>query len=80
MVWPKLRSVRIILLGVKKEYRTLGLGIPMYRQLFETAVKKGYRAGEASWILDDNKPMVAALEAMGSRVYKKYRIYRGEAS
>jgi len=80
MVWPKLRSIRIILLGVKKEYRTLGLGIPMYRHLFETALIKGYRAGEASWILEDNKPMVAALEAMGGRVYKKYRIYRGESS
>ncbi len=42
-------------------------------------LKVGFDAGvtesEASWILEDNLMMCRILEAIGGRVYKRYRIY-----
>jgi hypothetical protein len=35
----------------------------------------GVRESEASWILEDNLMMCRVLEAIGGRVYKRYRIY-----
>ena len=40
--------------------------------------KAGVRGAEASWILEDNMMMCRMLEAIGGRVYKKYRIYEQE--
>ncbi len=31
---------------------------------------------EASWILDDNQPMRAVMETMGSDVYRRWRLYQ----
>lgn len=76
-VWPKIRGTRILVLGVKKEYRSLGLGTVMYIREFDEGRRKGYATGEASWILEDNRPMIQALEAMNARPYKRYRVYRG---
>ncbi len=78
MIWPKIRSARVLALGVRKAYRTLGLGTIFYTRLFDVGPAKGYRMGEASWILEDNRPMVQALEMMDARCYKRYRVYRGE--
>lgn len=79
MVWPKIRYLRVLALGTRKEYRTLGLGTLFYCRTFEMALKKGYHGGEASWVLEDNLQMNAALKAMGAIPNKRYRIYRGEA-
>ena len=35
----------------------------------------GATGGEASWILEDNAAMVRPMEAMGAKVYRKWRIY-----
>ncbi len=78
MIWPKIRSVRVLTLGVRQAYRTLGLGAPLYVSAFDTCMVKGYPTGEASWILEDNKPMIQAMEAMSGICTKKYRVYRGE--
>jgi hypothetical protein len=47
----------------------------LYRRTAEEALKKGYRFGESSWILETNAPMRNALEGLGAKVYKTYRIY-----
>ena len=77
-VWPKIRGTRILILGVKKEYRHLGLGTVMYIREFDEGRRKGYTTGEASWILEDNRPMIQALEAMNATPYKRYRVYQGD--
>ncbi len=66
---------RILTLGIKKAYRELGLGPIFYTEYFSRGPKLGYPTGEASWILEDNKPMNKALELMGSERYKTYRIF-----
>jgi hypothetical protein len=32
-------------------------------------------AGEASWILEDNHEMCTAMDKLGARQYKRYRIF-----
>ncbi|MFO7768168.1 MAG: GNAT family N-acetyltransferase [bacterium] len=66
---------RVIALGVKKEYQGIGLGSMFYADAFDVARRKGYRGGEASWILEDNTDMRKPMEAMSAEVNKRYRVY-----
>ena len=71
----KIKTVRVIILGVVKEFQHLGLGSIFYINTIRKAYEKGYWGGEMSWILEDNHTMNRAIEAFGSKIYKKYRIY-----
>jgi GNAT superfamily N-acetyltransferase len=68
-------TVRIVILGLKKEYRGKGIDGMMYRETIDRAEKKGYKYGEASWILEDNDAMNRACAMMNAERYKTYRIY-----
>jgi GNAT superfamily N-acetyltransferase len=67
--------VRIFTLGVLPEHHPVGIGALLYKRVWEVGVRKGYVAGEMSWILEDNGPMNAALQMAGGRIYKTWRIY-----
>jgi hypothetical protein len=67
--------IRIITLGIRRAYQHLGLGPMFYTEYFKIAPQLGYTRGEASWILEDNKPMNKALEMMCGKHYKVYRLY-----
>ena len=70
------RSLRVIALGVVREYQPAGLGAAFYAALMRNATRLGYdQQCEMSWILEDNVLMNRSLEAMGARRYKTYRIY-----
>jgi hypothetical protein len=71
----KVNQLRIFALGVKREYQHLALGAPLYKRTWESGLEMGVVGAEASWILDDNIRMRSALEKLGARVYKTYRIY-----
>ena len=71
----KIDTVRIVILGVLKEYRSLGVDALLYNETIERARKKGIHFGEASWILENNDPMNRACEMMNGEKYKTYRIY-----
>jgi hypothetical protein len=71
----KVNQLRIFALGVKREYQHLALGAPLYKRTWEAGLEMGVVGAEASWILDDNIRMRSALEKLGARVYKTYRIY-----
>jgi hypothetical protein len=66
---------RILTLGIKKQYRELGIGPLLYTEYLRRGPGNGYPVGEASWILEDNKPMNRALEHMCGARTKVYRIY-----
>ncbi|HSH76091.1 MAG TPA: hypothetical protein VLA09_10450 [Longimicrobiales bacterium] len=77
---PKITSGRVLLLGLKAEWRHRGL-FPLFA--YETARRAfelGWEGAEASWVLDDNEAMVAPLEAMGFLPYKRWRIYEKRVS
>jgi len=71
----KIDVARVIALGVKKPYQGMGLGSMFYADAFDVANRKGYRGGEASWILEDNADMRKPMEAMGAEINKRYRVY-----
>ena len=66
---------RVIILGVKKEYMSLGLGPLLFNEYFRVAPIAGVPEGEASWILEDNKQMNKAARLMGGELTKRWRIY-----
>jgi GNAT superfamily N-acetyltransferase len=68
-------TVRILVLGVAKEHRGRGIDAMFYRKTIEAAEAKGYKYGEASWILEDNDMMNRAIEMMNGKKYKTYRVY-----
>ena len=71
----KILSGRVVLLGLKAEYRHRGL-FPLFAyEAARRALEIHAEGAEASWILDDNESIVAPLEAMGLAAYKRWRIY-----
>lgn len=74
----KVRRGRIVLLGLRADYRHRGL-FPLFAwEAARRAREIGFEGAEASWILDDNEALVAPMEAMGLRPYKRWRIYERE--
>ncbi|MHB8880338.1 MAG: N-acetyltransferase [Thermodesulfovibrionales bacterium] len=71
----KIKDLRVMLLGVKKEYRNKGIEALLFREGFKPIKKGGYERVEFSWILEDNLPVQRTIETMEGRLYKKYRIY-----
>ena len=66
---------RVITLGVKAEYRNRGIESVLISEALQIGLQLGYKAAEASWILEDNLAMRRIIEDFQGRVYKKYRIY-----
>ena len=71
----KIKSVRVITLGVLEEYRKLGIDVVFYAMNMETARNKKIKHAEASWILESNKEMNSPLLSINAKPYKKYRIF-----
>ncbi len=68
-------TVRIIVLGVLKEYRNRGVDALLYTETMNVAKQKGYHYGEASWVQETNIPMNRAAQMMNGVKYKTYRVY-----
>jgi GNAT superfamily N-acetyltransferase len=73
--WKCPTRTRVLTLGVKDKYRSKGLESALLIEGLKVGFNAGVRESEASWILEDNLMMCRVLEAIGGRVYKKYRIY-----
>ena len=71
----RIKRLRLVTLGIKEGYRRRGLDAILYLETLRTARRLGYSGGEISWTLDDNHLVNRAIESMGGRRYKTYRIY-----
>jgi len=71
----KITDLRLLLLGIKKEYRNRGVDALLFREGFKGVKSGGYKRVEFSWVLEDNIPVQRIVEMLGGRLYKKYRIY-----
>jgi GNAT superfamily N-acetyltransferase len=72
----KIDQCRVFALGVKNDYRHSGVAAGLYLKHLETAaVPGGIVGGEMGWILETNGPMNRAMEGMGGKVVKRYRLY-----
>jgi GNAT superfamily N-acetyltransferase len=74
----KIDRIRVLALGVKPEYQDLGIAAAFYIRHLEQAdpTHKSVWWGEMGWILETNEAMNRAMEGMGGKIVKRYRIYR----
>jgi hypothetical protein len=68
--------VRVGFLGVKPEFQHTGVAAKMYVEHFDTASRRPQKWGEMGWILETNKNMNRAMEAMGGRIVRRFRVYQ----
>ena len=71
----KIKDLRLMIMGVKKEYRKKGIEAYMALEALINSVKGGYQNCELSWILDDNIMTQRTAEMMSGKIYKKYAVY-----
>lgn len=69
-----LQDFRLFGLAVLPEYHSLGLDVLLYMSLFEALAPRGVRL-EASYVLEDNASMINALQKLGLKITKTYRVY-----
>jgi hypothetical protein len=72
----KVRRLRVLLLGVKAEFRATPAAAGLYATLIRECARLGYEGAECSWVLEDNVLMRRAIESLGGVVYKTYRVYQ----
>lgn len=72
----KIDRLRVFALGVKHDYRHTGVAAGLYLEHIKmAALPDKIKWGEMGWILETNKPMNRAMEGMGGKIVKKYRLY-----
>lgn len=73
------KTARLILLGIKEEFRASHkygtLAAALYVEVAERGARRGYVGGELSWTLEDNTMINRGIERMGAKKYKTYRLY-----
>ncbi|HEY8393111.1 MAG TPA: N-acetyltransferase [Capillibacterium sp.] len=72
----KINGGRSLILMVDPDYHKKGVSAAMYLQMFQNAIRKGYKYGEGSTIHEFNTKMVNDAIRAGGELYKIYRIYR----
>ncbi|MEO5717139.1 MAG: GNAT family N-acetyltransferase [Chthoniobacterales bacterium] len=71
----RLKTGRLVALGVVPEFRRHGVAEKLVLRIIEEAMIKNGVTGECSLILENNRLMNHFLEAIGADRYKTYRIY-----
>jgi hypothetical protein len=72
------RSGRLLLLGIKKEFRTreyAGLAYLLCDEINHGAREAGITSAEFGWTLEDNGLINSLIRKVGARHIKTYRIY-----
>jgi len=77
-LWYKrnINHARVMTAGVVHDYQRRGIEAGLVSRVFESGLKKGYRTGELSWVLENNLMMNRLAQAVGATVYKTYRVYQ----
>ncbi len=71
----KIDTIRVLIMGVIPEYQRKGIdGVFVYHTI-KNGLSTGINKAEISWVLEDNLPMVQTAEKLGSKIYKRYRIF-----
>jgi GNAT superfamily N-acetyltransferase len=76
---PKIKRIRIALMGVRDGYRGIGVEAAMFVELLQSAValaqEIGGNSADAGWVLETNTAMQRLVEAYSGEDYKHYRFY-----
>jgi len=71
-------QVRILILGVDKEYRNQGVDLCLYGMLFQNGSRMGIMRAEAAYVMENNAGMIRILESLGAERIKSYRLFEKE--
>ena len=71
----RIRTVRVLALGIKRNRRMSGVQSIMMADSLRFLLKLGYTGAEVSWLLEDNELVIGAVRLWGGKLYKTYRIY-----
>ncbi|MBI5117485.1 GNAT family N-acetyltransferase [Candidatus Poribacteria bacterium] len=76
-LWYKsrIKKGRLFMMGVHRDYQKTGVAAAMLARVCDTAIRKGFKGAELSWILEDNVPVRTVCEMIGGKIYKTHRIY-----
>ncbi len=74
---PRLKQYRMFALGVIPEYHGKAIDSLLYRALYESLFSPELRM-EINYVLEDNFPMNNAIEKLGAKPLRRYRIYQRE--
>jgi ribosomal protein S18 acetylase RimI-like enzyme len=75
--WVK--DYRLFGLAVHPDYQGMGLDVLLYAQLYAALKPRGIRL-EANYVLEDNYRIRNALDKLGMRLIRSYRVFRKELS
>jgi hypothetical protein len=71
----KIRTLRVLTLGLKKDYRMRGIQSIMFEECLKACLKRGLTGCEVSWMLEDNEAVLRSMRLWGGKHYKTYRMY-----
>lgn len=75
----RVRAARVILMGVspawQKDFRNAAMVAALLVALHRALRRKRFKLLELSWVLEDNKPVIALAQLFGAVVEKRYRLY-----
>jgi hypothetical protein len=74
----RIRTLRVLTLGIKKEYRLRGFQSLIFEAGLIESLARNYKGVEVSWVLEDNDQMIRGMKIWGGRAYKTYRMYEKE--
>jgi GNAT superfamily N-acetyltransferase len=71
----RIHLLRVLSMGVVKEYRNRGIDLAFYYYSYKYGVPKGYLGAEMSWVEEDNAAMTNTAVKLGGTPYRTYRVY-----
>lgn len=73
----KIRTWRVMALGVKKEFRSRSIFPLLVHESFNRGAEINATGADLSWILEDNELLLGPLRGIGLKEYRRWRIYDG---
>jgi GNAT superfamily N-acetyltransferase len=71
----RIHLIRVLSMGVLKEYRNRGIDLAFYYYSYKYGVPRGYFRAEMSWVEADNVAMTNTAIKLGGKPYRTYRVY-----
>jgi GNAT superfamily N-acetyltransferase len=72
----KTKQLDLLLGGIRKDHRGMGLDVLLGQKMLESAQKAGLSTIDSHHELETNVKMRSEMERLGGRVYKRFRIYK----
>lgn len=66
----------LLIIGVKKEYRGLGVNLALAAKSYLAMIERGYKTASYTVVMDDNWPSRKTAEKLGGRVTRNFNVYR----